>query len=74
MFFADAVSENFLCRRRPSEGGDIFFQVTCLYVTTECAILRSQGGVGVEYFYDLRRRSGRGAKLFGVGADAESKK
>jgi len=47
-------------------------QATCLYVTVEFAILRSQGGV--EYIYDLRRRSGCGAKLFGGGADAESKK
>jgi len=35
-------------------------QATCLYVTVELAILRSQGGVGVEYFYDC-----------GGGADAE---
>ena len=48
-------------------------EATCLflYVTVEFAILRSQGGVGVEYFYDFRRRSGCGAKLFGGGADAE---
>jgi len=26
-------------------------QATCLYNTVEYAILRSQGGVGVEYFY-----------------------
>jgi len=30
---------------------------TCLYVTVEFAILRSQGGVGVEYVYDLQKRS-----------------
>jgi len=35
--------------------------------------LQSQGEVRVEYFYDLRRRSRRGAKLFGVGVDTESK-
>jgi len=57
MFFADAESKNFLCRWRRSGGGDIFFQATCLYVTIAFAILRSQGGVGVEYFYDLRRRA-----------------
>jgi len=51
-----------------------FFEATCPYFTIEFAILQSQGGVGVEYFYDLRRRSGRGAKLFGIGADAESNK
>jgi len=49
-------------------------QATCLCVTVEFAVFRSQGGVGVEYFYDLRRRGGCGAKLFGGGADAESKK
>jgi len=49
-------------------------QTTRLYVTVEFAILRSQGRVRVEYFYDLRRRSGCGTKLFGGGADAESKK
>ena len=48
-------------------------QATCLYVAVEFAILRSQGRVGVEYFYNLRRRSGCGAKLFGAGADVESK-
>jgi len=47
-------------------------QATCLYVTVEFATLWSQGGVGFEYFYDLRR-SGCEAKPFG-GADAESKK
>jgi len=49
-------------------------RATCLYVTVEFAILRSQGGVGVEYFYDFRKRSVCGANLFGGGADAESKK
>jgi len=49
-------------------------QATCLYVTVKFAILRSQGRVGVEYFNDLRWRSGCEAKLFGGGADAESKK
>jgi len=49
-------------------------QATCLYVTVNIAILRSQGRVGVEYFYDLRRRSGYREKLFGGEADAESKK
>jgi len=48
-------------------------QATCLYVTVELAILRSQGSVRIKYFYDLRRSSGCGAKLFGGGADAESK-
>jgi len=47
-------------------------QATCLYITAYIAILRSQGGDGAEYFYDLRRRSGCGAKLFGRGVDAES--
>jgi len=49
-------------------------QATYLYVTVEFAILRSQGGVGVEYFYDLQKSSGCGEKLFREGADAESKK
>jgi len=40
----------------------------------ELAILRSPGRVEVEYFYDWQRRSGCGAKHFGGGADAESKK
>jgi len=75
-FFADAESKNVLCRWKWSRGGDVIFQAKskmpiCYY---RIAILRSQGGVGVEYFYDLRRRSGCGAKLFVVGADAESKK
>jgi len=49
---------------------------TCLYVTVELTILQSQGGVGVEYFHDLCRRSrcACGAKLFRGGADAKSKK
>ena len=33
MFYAE--SKNFLCRRRQSGGGDIFFQATCLYVTID---------------------------------------
>ena len=49
-------------------------QATCLYVTVDLAILWSEGRVGVEYFYDLRKRSGCGGKHFGGGADAESKK
>ena len=49
-------------------------QATCLYVTVEFAISRSQNGVGVEYFYDLLRRSGCGAKLLRGGVDVESKK
>jgi len=48
-------------------------QATCLYVTVEFAILWSQGGVGVEYFYDLQRRSGCRSKLFGGGADRVKK-
>jgi len=48
-------------------------QATYLHVTVEFAIYRSQGGVGVEYFYDLRRRSGCGAKSFGGGANASQK-
>jgi len=31
------------------------------------------GGVGIESFHDLRRRSRYGAKHFGVGADVELK-
>jgi len=46
-------------------------QATCTYVTVEFGILRCQDGL--EYFNDLRRRSGCGTKLF-RGADAESKK
>ena len=42
-------------------------QTTCVYVTVVFAILWSQGGVGFEYFHDLRR-SGCGGK---GGADAE---
>jgi len=49
-------------------------QATCLYVTVEFAILWSQGRVRVEYFYDLQRRNGCGAKLSRGEADAESKK
>jgi len=49
-------------------------QVTCLNDTVELAILQGQGRVEVEYFYDLRRRGGSGAKLFGEEADEESKK
>jgi len=43
------------------------------YVTVEFAILQSQCGGGFKYFHDLQRRSGCRAKLFRVGADAESK-
>jgi len=47
---------------------------TCMYVTVEYTILQSQGGVEVEYFYDLRRMSGCRVKLLRGGAGAESKK
>jgi len=42
--------------------------------TVEFGAWRMQGGVGLEHFPDLRRRSGCGAKHFRVGADAESMK
>jgi len=45
-----------------------------MYVTVEYTILQSQGGVEVEYFYDLRRMSGCRVKLLRGGAGAESKK
>ena len=38
-------------------------QATCWYVIVEFTILQSQGGVGAEYFCDLRRRSRCGAKF-----------
>jgi len=44
------------------------------YVTVKFGILRGQGGVWVEYFYDLWRRSRYEAKLFRFGTDTESKK
>jgi len=46
-------------------------QATCLYVTVEFAILRSQSGVGFDNFHDLRSRSGCRVKVF--GADMELK-
>ena len=47
-------------------------QTTCVYVTVVFAILWSQGGVGFEYFHDLRR-SGCGGKLFEARAETEFK-
>jgi len=49
-------------------------QATCMYVPVKFEISPSQGGVGLEYFNDLRRRSRYEANPFGVGADAELKK
>jgi len=74
------VTRALFCLMRPHETKQALpyikqnLQATCLYVTVEFAILRSQGRVRIKYFYDLRRSSGGGAKLFGGGADAESKK
>jgi len=39
----------------------------------ELAILRSEGGVGFEYFHDLRRGADAEQNIW-VGADADSKK
>jgi len=52
---------------------ETFFSSNMPICCIEFTILQCQGRVGDEYFYDLWRRSGCGAKLFGVGADAESK-
>jgi len=72
--FADAESKNFLCRWRQRRRHIFSSNMPICYY--RIPILRSQGRVGVEYFYDLQRKSGCGAKLFVAvaGADAESKK
>jgi len=51
----------------------LYAELSSSNVTLEFSILRGQGGRRLEYFHDLRRRSGRGTKFFGVGEDVESK-